>query len=185
MGERLRDIYPFATKWEVFKWKMRKVLRLVVSGMVMITALYCAGAIGSLYFPKVVYQAQAERVIEKDNFSHKIEELKNEIVEDLRACESAGHEEEDGIIIFDSNNKASIGTLQFQKATVIHYYKVLYGKDITPKEAVIIALDNQKSGDLAKDIIFQTKNMVGKDWVNCNKKLGLDSRVMVIKKLEQ
>lgn len=185
MGERLRDIYPHATKWQVFKWKVRKVIRRVCITVFAFSVLTLAGAVGSKYFPEVVYQAQAERIVEQDNFTPKIDELKNKVVEDLRSCESAGHEEDDGIIIFDSNSKASIGTLQFQKNTVIHYYKVLYGQDITPKEAVLIALDNQKSGQLAKDIIFNTKNMAGKDWYNCTKRLNLDSQVLMIKKLEQ
>ncbi len=46
----------------------------------------------------------------------------------------------------------------FKKATVQHYYKALYGKDTTAKDAVLIALDTSKAAALAKDILFMTKD---------------------------
>jgi len=82
----------------------------------------------------------------------------------LESCESAGFSEEDAPIIFDSNNKASIGVFQFQKATIIHYFKTLYKEDITPKEAVMIALDEKKSRQLAEDIVFSSGLS---DWKTC------------------
>jgi len=107
---------------------------------------------------------------------------KADVVARLAACESAGHSEDDGIIIFDTNNRASIGRLQFQKATVIHYMKRLYGQDITAKEAVLIALDTEKAKALATDIIFTTDNDAT-DWLNCSNKLGLGADIKAIKKL--
>lgn len=128
-------------------------------------------------------------VYAKDNtmyiLNSKIDSLKDDVVAQLMSCESGGHKEEDGIIIFDSNNKASIGQAQFQVNTVIHYSKLLYGKTVTRKEAVLIAIDKDRAAQLTKDIMFKTKNMAGKDWVNCNKKLGLDAQILMIKRLEK
>ncbi len=184
-GERLRDIYPHATRWQVFKWKLRKFVRKLVLVSTAVSIVYGAFIAGSSYFPKTVYQAAAEKIvtIENDSLGKKVEELKNEVIADLKNCENAQFGEDDGIIIFDSNNKASIGEFQFQKATVIHYFKRLYGKDITGKEAVLIAIDTEKASQLAKDIIFKTENGVGKDWVICSKNYGLQEKVDMIKSL--
>lgn len=119
-----------------------------------------------------------------DKMPEKIEALKMDVIQKVSDCERAGHSEDDGIIIFDSNAKASIGVLQFQKATVISYYKRLYGKDISGKDAVMIALDKDKAFALAKDIIFTTKNGVAADWVNCSRKHNLQAQVDLIKTLE-
>jgi hypothetical protein len=128
---------------------------------------------------KTTYAVQ-ERVV--DTLSIKVDELKSDMLDTLQACERSKYTEDDGIIIFDSNNKASIGTFQFQKATVIHYYKTLYGKDITGKEAVLIALDDNKARELAHDIIFSSKNGLS-NWYNCTQKHGLEGQLAVINKL--
>jgi len=117
-------------------------------------------------------------------FQTKISQLKSDIADKLMACESAGLTEDTGIIVFDTNNKASVGQFQFQKATVIHYYKLLYGKDITGKEAVMIALETKIAKQLAIDIMFKTPNKAGKDWVNCTNRYNLDAQIDLVKKLE-
>ena len=114
----------------------------------------------------------------------KVAELKADVVARLLACESAGHTEDDGIIIFDSNAKASVGQLQWQVSSVQYYYKKLYGKNITRKEAVLIALDTQKASQLASDVIFREGGNPEKDWYNCSKKLGLAAEVKVLNKLD-
>lgn len=124
-----------------------------------------------------------------DNLNAKVESLKEEVVNAIRACESAGNKENDGLITFDphkTNTKvqpASIGTLQFKIATVQHYYKTIYGKTITPKEAVLIALDDEKSGKLAYDIIFKSGSGT-KDWHTCGNSKKVQDTLLVIKKLQ-
>lgn len=127
--------------------------------------------------------AEAKEIV-IDNLGKKIEQLKDEALDSLKQCESAGYEDKDGIIIFDSNNKASIGMFQWQKASVIHYYKTLYNQDITPKDAVIIALDTEKAKKLAHDVIFGT-DKGWTNWTNCAKKTGLITTLQIINKLEE
>jgi hypothetical protein len=113
----------------------------------------------------------------------KIAELKKDVVVRLMRCEGGRFSESDGIIIFDTNKEASIGRAQFQRKTVIYYYKKLYGQDITPKEAIMIALDDAKAAKLAEDIIFEADGL--KNWLNCANKLGLAADVQVIRSIEQ
>lgn len=126
------------------------------------------------------------QALTKPTLEAKIDELKDKIVEDIRNCERSKYSENDGIIIFDSNEEASIGTFQFQRKTVIHYYKTLYQKTITPKEAILISLDEPKARSLVKDIIF--KDSKGwRNWYNCGikKEISAEQRVKIIKELEQ
>ena len=176
----LRDIYPHSTKWQIFKYHTANGLRrlfivsLIVSGVFGFAQAYRYSA------PIVV---MADREVLVDNLGKKVTELKAEIVETLRQCESSGHSEDDGIIVFDSNGQASIGNWQFQKKTVIHYYQKLYGLAITQKEAVLIALDDKKAATLTEKILFEVEN--GQDeWYNCSKKLGLKTWIEIIKKLQ-
>lgn len=179
--KRLKDVCVGASRWDVFKYRAIRFMRRVFITAFILGAIYGSFQLGRETTSPVFVQAEDKS---HEMLNEKIDKLKDEVIAQLRACESAGHSEDDGILIFDSNEKASIGTLQFQKNTVIHYYKVLYGKEITGKEAVMIALDDDKAGQLAKDIAFTTKNKIGKDWVNCNKKHSLDAKVDLIKSME-
>lgn len=182
-GQPLRNIYPHATRWQVIKYRTCRFVRKCVIGTVATGSLAGAAMIGGQFLPSETYTATSTPVI-IDNLTPKIDNLKAKTLSTLKACESSGYSENDGIIIFDSNAKASIGLYQFQKATVIYYYKALYGKTITGKEAVLIALDDEKAGALAEDIIFKAGNG-DKDWVNCFKKHKLAERVEIINELSK
>lgn len=154
----------------------KKKLKITFGCLVVLGIAYVSGAVTNpIAIATPVFQ---------DNLGPKIEQLKDELVEDIKKCESKGHKESDGIIIFDSNNEASIGNFQYQRKTVIHYQKVLYGKTITPKEAIHISLDEEESRKMTKDIIF--KDSKGwRNWYNCGVKVGAQSRLNIIKELEK
>jgi len=181
-GEEMKHIYPYATKWEVLKYKTMKLIRKIGIWFSILIAVVMIGEIAICLFSK-----HKEVIIDKevivDNLAGKILEIKKEVIDSLRACESGGYSEEDGILIRDSKETISIGTFQFQKKTVIHYYKTLYGKDITGKEAVLIALDDTRSAELAEAIIFGTDGGF-KNWLNCSNKIGIKYSVELIKKLQ-
>lgn len=185
-GVRMRDVYPFASKLEVAKYKIAKFMREVVR--LTIFSLIISGiAIGVFmyYFPNRVIVSQ----ITTDTLTPKIEEIQNKALADLKDCESGGVSESVGLITFDphqTNKKveeASLGSFQFKKATVIHYYKTLYQKDITGKEAVLIALDDQKAESLARDIIFTTEKGYS-NWYNCSNKIKLQQTLLVLNTLK-
>ena len=111
----------------------------------------------------------------------KIEEMKGDVLDRLSKCESGGKDSKNGIDTIDTNNKVSYGIFQFQKSTVQHYYKKMTGNEISGKDAILLALDDEKSRQLAKWIIFETDNGSGKDWFNCTKWNDLDTLVKFIK----
>jgi hypothetical protein len=126
-----------------------------------------------------------EVVIDKsdEKFAAKIDVLKDEVVEELAKCESGGYAADAGIIVFDTNNKASVGILQMQKDHVKHFYKTLYGKTITGQEAVVIAVTPDTAKSLAKDVLFKVEDG-WREWFNCGTKLRLSTKIDYIKKLE-
>lgn len=157
--------------------------RLITCFKVISLILLLAIAYNYLTTPKMPETITITKEI--DNLTPKIEQLKAEVLDTLQACESNGYTDDIGLIKFDSNAKASIGLYQFQKATVISYYKTLYNKNITGKEAVIIALDTPQARQLASDIIFKAgKADKGiNNWYNCNNKHQLSAKVEFINKL--
>ncbi len=173
MGRRING------KFDSFKAKVRRFARWCVRWSLISATAYAIFMAGAF-----LYSTSSVTASVTDSMPQRLEELKSDVVAKISKCEAAGHKEDDGIIIFDSNAKASIGQMQFQVKTVQHYYKTLYGQDITPKEAVLIALDEQKAKALAKDIMF-TSNNGATDWLNCATKLGVGPEIAVIKKLSK
>lgn len=119
-----------------------------------------------------------------DSMPAQVEKLKAEVVSVIASCEVPGYKETQAPIILDSNNKMSIGPMMFQVATVIHYEKLLYGKDVTALEATTIALDATQAKALATDIMFKDAKGVG-NWYNCANKTGVKAKIEVIKELEK
>jgi len=179
---RLKDIAVGATKWEVFKYKFAIWTKRTVIALFALITLYATSYIARTTAPTVYVHAEDKSEI---MFQNKIDALKKETVDLIKTCESSGHSEDDGVVIFDTNGKGSFGQFQFQKATVIHYYKLLYGKTLTGKEAIMLAMDTEKARELATKIMFETKNKAGKDWVNCERKFNVDAKIDIIKQLEK
>jgi hypothetical protein len=178
-GKRIRDNVG---RFSSFKKNVRSFFRKLLKVTLFAGLIYLVFITGR--YSKLEYVAPKVEAEVKDTLSDKVKQLKGEVLDTLKSCESGGYSENDGIIIFDSNNQASIGSFQFQKKTVIHYYKTLYGKEITPKEAVLIALDDEKARELAEMVIFEDSKGAG-NWHNCSKKHGLYEKVKIIKELEQ
>lgn len=168
-------------KWRTVKW--------IVGGLVL-GGIGMSVYMGEVWVPEKIEQYSAPEInvqtIDKSDemFAAKIDVLKNEVVAELEKCESGGYGSDAGIVIFDTNNKASIGPLQMQKDHVKHFYKKLYLTEVTGQEAVIIAVTPEKARALAKDVLFKV-NDGWTEWYNCGKKLGLENRVKTIKALEQ
>lgn len=178
-GRHQRYVDLHRTAWGRFWFKVklwtRRGIRTAVFGGFIYGIFLLGGSIQSKALATTVFV---------DNLTPKIEGLKNSLVEDIRNCERSTYDENDAPIILDTNKKMSIGTFMYQKATVQHYYKTLYNQTITPKEAVLIALDEEKARTLTYDIIF--KDSKGwRNWYNCGVKVGATERLKIINELSK
>jgi hypothetical protein len=184
-GKRIRDN---AGKFSSFKIKarifLRKVLRVSLIGL----AIYVAFIAGRYIQPSesIINVIQAES---RDTLASKIEELKNEVVETIRQCESQG--KKDLIYTFDpdprqpNKSQASFGQFQYKLKTIVDYTKILKGETITERQALDIALDENKARELTKDIIFKDTGKAYNNWYNCSKKHNIATKVGIIKSLTQ
>jgi hypothetical protein len=121
--------------------------------------------------------AQAEPASDDDS-PRTIEALKDSVVDRLAKCETHGRPDAGSVVVIDTNNEASIGKLQFQAKTVVHYTKLIEGRSIDRKQAVEIALHSEQAASLAKRIIFERDGL--SNWHVCSKKLGLKPEVKLI-----
>lgn len=180
-GDHLCYVYPHATWFQVLKYRIARGMRIALIESLVAIAILGIYTAGQMSTTSIYVKAD-----DKSDYMYqtKIEGLKDAVMSKLSLCEGAGHKESDGLIIMDTNNKISVGLFQWQISSVQHYYKLMTGKDITAKEATILALDNERARELAKFVAFNTKNKIGKDWVNCNAKYNLDAQVDIIKSMQ-
>jgi hypothetical protein len=113
MGERLRDVYPHATKWQVLKWRVRefvkKVIRLATMGgvgAIVVTTIFMAGQWSS----PVHITAQTV-----------IDEKDSPVLDRIAGCESEGnrnskgsHYGKDGQVRTNANTNKSVDIGKFQ-----------------------------------------------------------------------
>ena len=180
-GKKMCEVYPHATRWQVLKFKVARFMRKLGWCFVSVGFLWLVYLAGT-FFGATERILFLDREVKVDTLSTKVRELKEEVLDGLKACESGGAEESAGLIIYDSNKVASIGSYQFQVKTIIYYYKTLYDKEITKKEAVLIALDDVRARELASDIIFKADGL--KNWLNCANKNNLRSGLNIIESLQ-
>lgn len=169
-----------------FKTKARKwpLYLALVSGAIILggQATDHYGFIADIIKPVELHYMKAEAA-ELPPTPDTIEKMKGDVLDTLAKCESGGKKSEEGIDTIDTNNKVSYGRYQFQKATVQYYHKRLYAKEISGKDAILLALDDERARELAGAVIFGTENGLD-NWINCTAWHDLDTLVTLIKKYE-
>ncbi len=174
---------------------------LIIMAIMIISAMYAV--IYQYNHPKIVTNTVTVDNSDK-NFAQKIDSLEKSVVEAVHACEKINYTENDGLVTYDptdvlhaknmvlfnagkkhfvNKGEFSFGTYQYKQTTVIYYYKTLYNKVITGKEAILIALDDEKAGQLTQDILFKTKDG-WTNWKNCSNSLNLMDMINAIKKIK-
>jgi hypothetical protein len=157
------------------------ILATLVIGFIASVASYGMGVNSSTVLPNGV--DIEERV--NAALAEKVRGLENEVIEELARCESHGAEEPDAAIILDSNNEISIGKLMYQRSTVQHYVKQFYGRDITRKEAILIAIDAHPDislDELTRKVLFEDEKGWRNWWV-CGNRIGIAARIDIINKI--
>jgi len=163
--------------------------RIIIYSLVVILAVIAAVYVDR-YITAQKIEATTNSIKEKikyvDTTKEKIEKLKWDIVEEIAACETGGLDEgyKNAVVVMDSNGYFSRGRWQFQLKTIQHYYKKFYQKDITLDEAALIAHTEDKARNLAYRIVWDEVGGVY-NWANCERKLGLRSKIEVIRKLDE
>lgn len=180
---------------------MKKLIKIIIA-IILIGVGTTALFFGEIWLPEKLHNTVEATnaptiVIDKSDemYKKKVDQLKSELAEELKGCESPGDTINTKPVIADNNAEGtlkggdipSIGGFRFKVSTVTGYYKQMTGNQITPTEAVILALDYPRAKELAKFIIFETKEGdKGVDnWRTCAARLKLHSRVEAIKQLEQ
>lgn len=137
---------------------------------------------------EMVAHADADpTALAQEMYGKSIDSLKSEVVQALEVCESQGVE---GLIVFDQNKEgtlkgkhiASIGVLQFKVSTVQEYEHDLYQKDLSDKEAILVALDKARAEALATDIIFKVQGGLW-NWTCATPEMGV--RVSLIREMSK
>ena len=79
-GERLRDLYPHATRFQVLKWKIRNFFRKVVIASFVIGVIYGAFKIGSIVSADTVYTAK--------EITKEVQVINAPVMDRIAKCES-------------------------------------------------------------------------------------------------
>lgn len=127
--------------------------------------------------------------VKKQVYSEIKQDLQEKYITDLGpGCESKGVKEPEALVTFDPDKTGKIervpsfGPYQFKVPTVQHYYKLLYKKTITQREAIEIALDPVKSKELARDVAFRGGTGAS-EWVTCFKRVDMQTKINLVNQL--
>lgn len=161
-GKRLKDIYPHATAWQVFKYKVRKFVRKCVIVSVIALALFTIYKVGGIFNPKVIVKTQEVPVDTITPVLHRIaeaESLSSHYCTDkliqAKMCASG----EKGQVLFNPNKN---GTVDVGKYQINTYY---WGARATE-----LGLDLTNEADNEEMAIWIYKNYGTEPWYASSKK---------------
>lgn len=130
MGKQLKEVYPFATKFEVFKWKVGKFMRKLLLSLVGVNvAIWIAIGFfyaGSYYMPKyVLAEKHIEVIVEKDS----------PVLKRIAKCESGDtHYDKNGQVLLRSNTNKTVDVGRYQLNSVWFKKATELGLDITKEK---------------------------------------------------
>jgi hypothetical protein len=104
-GRRLKDIYPYATKFQVFKYRVGRMIRTVLKSMLVVVLVFVGLLIGSQYMPREVYVSQPV-IVEVES--------KSPVLDRIAKCESGGQQFTNGQITLNGNTNGSVDIGKYQ-----------------------------------------------------------------------
>lgn len=107
MGKQLRDVYPHATKFQVFKWKVSEFLKACVR---FVFRLSCWGAVAAAIFTAGYFYSKTDIVYATLTEEKIIEKKITEdapIMDKIAGCESVGSPKAKGVH-FDKNGQVLV-----------------------------------------------------------------------------
>lgn len=128
-GKRLKDIYPYATRWEVFKYRVKRFVRKLVivlcSMGVGYAMLFAAYAAGSHLNPRTVYAEKEVQVIVETDAP---------VLARIAKCESGNRHYKDGQVIFNANTNGSVDIGKYQINSLWNKKATEMGLDLTKEK---------------------------------------------------
>lgn len=128
-GVRLRDVYPYATRFQVVKWHIARFVRKLVIAVVLLAVLasllYGAYEAGRQFNPVTVSAKEFVQVPVS---------LPSPVMDKIAKCESSNMHTRDGQVLVKSNTNGSVDIGLFQINSVWDKQATKLGYDLT-KEA--------------------------------------------------
>ncbi len=163
-GERLRDVYPHATRYQLFKYRAAKFFRKIVITSAALAILALTYFIGTKGAGHEIVAVVAQPAYAEETMEGKVDALKEKLLDEMVNCENPTH-----VLVNPDDNKAgtlplkdkvSIGDLQFKLSTIQHFHKTLTGTTLTDREALMLGLDSQKARELALNAWINIKGSI-------------------------
>lgn len=108
-GERKRDIYPHATKWQIFKFKFRKfMVNLLFWGII-------TSVIGGGFY--IYYQFNPSIIYTKAEVIKEVP-IKASVLDRIAKCESGGQHWKNGQVLVKGNDNGSVDVGKYQINTI-------------------------------------------------------------------
>ncbi len=112
MGRKLRDVYPHATRFQVFKWKvqefLKKVLRVVTASAMGYGVLYIAFSLGAYFNPVMTYATQ-EKIV------YQYKDVEYSVMNRIAKCESGNTQfAKNGQVILNANTNGTVDVGKYQ-----------------------------------------------------------------------
>ena len=144
-----------------------------------------------------------EVIVEKNigiALEQKIEQLKQELIDDIDRSETPNHNRDDLVIVLDPTNANkskckqtggvrlycySIGNFQWQLVSLQEEYLKHYGMKLTDREAFEVANDYDQARELTYKVVFAESKGGIYRWLNTSKKIDAVKRIEFIRSLEE
>ena len=132
--------------------------------------------------PEIQYIAPKESVDDRTTLDEKIEQLKGEVLDGLKQCESGDATQDDAPVNPKDGGSPSFGLYQFKIETVQHYKQKFNREELTRLDALLLSLNGEQSRELAEQIIFDEVGGIW-NWETCAKEKSLAQEISLIRKL--
>ncbi len=124
-GQRLKDMYVGASKFEVFKYRVVRTSKRVIVVTGMLSALSWSAVLGSHAFPSVVY---AEKTV------HVAVDMVSPVMDRIALCESGGKHYKAGQVLIMANTNKTVDIGYYQINSIWNKTASNMGYDLTKEE---------------------------------------------------
>lgn len=104
-GKPLRNVYPHATRWQMFKYKVRMIIRFIMFWTIVLSAIYGVFRLGGYMNPSTIV-TKAEVIKEV--------EMQAPILDRIAKCESPTGHWKKGQVSLNANTNQSVDIGKYQ-----------------------------------------------------------------------